>query len=209
MSTTPEATQVAIDAKTVFSPALHHVNLKTTQLDAMIAWYSLVAGVRVNFQGPLGAFLTNDAANHLIALTALPGLRPDQDRVIHDGMHHTAFEYASLDELLGSYVGLAARGIEPHACVDHGLTTSFYYLDPDGNSVEMQADNHGDWKQSTAFLRDDPRFAADPIGKLVDPELLLERRRQRVGPHEIHEGAYRGDFPPSGPIDMRLPMPPA
>ena len=28
-------------------------------------------------------------------------------------------------------------GIKPHMSLDHGITTSFYYVDPDGNSVEL------------------------------------------------------------------------
>lgn len=209
MAATPQAAAVQIDSTTIFKPALHHVNLKTTRLGELIDWYCLVAGMTVNFRGPMGAFLTNDAANHRIAMTAVPGLVPDEDRVIHDGMHHTAFEYASLDELLGSYVRLKGEGVVPHACVDHGLTMSFYYLDPDGNSVEMQADNYADWSQSTAFMRDDQRFADDPIGKFVDPDALVEQRRSGVEVQDLHDRAYDGEFPPAGPIDLRMPMPPA
>ena len=41
-----------------------------------------------------------------------------------------------MDDLLDTYVRLKADGIVPHACLDHGMTMSFYYVDPDGNSVE-------------------------------------------------------------------------
>ena len=57
----------------VISPALHHVNLKTTQLQVMVDWYGSVVGSKVTFQFPAGAWLTNDGANHRIALLALPG----------------------------------------------------------------------------------------------------------------------------------------
>jgi catechol-2,3-dioxygenase len=33
----------------------------------------------------------------------------------------------------------------PQACLDHGMTLSFYYVDPDGNAVELQCDVFGDW----------------------------------------------------------------
>ena len=49
-------------------PALHHVNLKTTQLAEMIEWYGKVTGMTVTNQAQVGAFLSNDAANHRIAL---------------------------------------------------------------------------------------------------------------------------------------------
>jgi catechol-2,3-dioxygenase len=208
MGANPQAAESTLDEETVLTPALHHINLKTTRMDEIIEWYGVVAGMTLNFRGEAGAFLTNDEANHRIAITAVPGLQVDEDKVIHDGMHHVAFEYDSLDGLLGTYARLKGQGILPHACVDHGLTMSFYYLDPDGNSVEMQSDNYGDWAQSTAFMREDPRFAANPIGEFVDPDALLELRRQGVGLDEIHDRAYSGEFPPSGPIDLRFPAPP-
>ncbi|MHB8694978.1 MAG: VOC family protein [Solirubrobacteraceae bacterium] len=200
---------VTLDDTTVFAPPLHHINLKTTRLDAMVEWYGKAVGLKPNFYAPIGAFLTNDAANHRIALTALPGLVDDPDKVTRTGMHHAAFEYGSLDELLGTYLRLKADGIEPHGCVDHGLTTSFYYLDPDGNSVELQIDNYEDWSKSTEFLRSDPRFVEDPIGKLIDPDALVHARRAGASTWEIHERAYAGELPPTRPVDMRLPMPPA
>lgn len=198
----------SLDARTVFKPALHHVNLKTSRLAEMIEWYGTVAGLAPNFRGDTGAFLTNDAANHRLALIGLPVFQPDPEKVTRDGMHHIAFEYSSLDELLGTYVRLKGEGIAPHACVDHGLTTSFYYLDPDENSVELQVDNYGDWARSTEFLRTDERFVADPVGKLLDPDALVEQREAGAEPWEIHERAYANEFPPTGPVDMRFPAPP-
>ncbi len=52
-------------------PALHHINLTTTRLQAMIDWYGLVAGLKPTFQFPGGAWLTNDSANHRLALLAI------------------------------------------------------------------------------------------------------------------------------------------
>lgn len=46
--------------------------------------------------------------------------------------------------LFDTYARLKGEGIVPHACLDHGLTMSFYYLDPDGNSLELQYDLFGD-----------------------------------------------------------------
>src|SRR5437763_9380570 len=94
---------MAIDDTTIIKPALHHVNLKTTRLAELIEWYGLVVGLQPNFRNEGIAFLTNDAANHRLALGAMPGVEVDPDKVKHDGMHHTAFEYGSLDELLGTY----------------------------------------------------------------------------------------------------------
>jgi catechol 2,3-dioxygenase len=150
---------------TIPLPRLHHINLKTTRLQAMVDWYVKVVGAEVAFQFPGGAWLTNDGANHRVAFLSSPQMSDDPEKLVHTGMHHSAFEYNSVDDLLATYVRLKGEGIEPHATLDHGMTTSFYYADPDGNSVELQYDNFGDWEKSKEFMRASPNFAADPIGK--------------------------------------------
>jgi catechol 2,3-dioxygenase len=190
---------------TVLTPPLHHVNLKTTRLREMIDWYGTVVGLEPTFQYDGGAWLTNDAANHRLALLCVPGLSDDPDKIAHTGIHHTAFEYASVGELLDTYARLRAEGIVPHGCLDHGMTTSFYYADPDGNSIELQADNFGDWKKSTEFMRTAPEFAADPIGVHVDPDRLVAARDEGASLDDIHQRAYAGEFTPDAPLDLRLP----
>src|SRR4051812_20610254 len=150
------------------NPVLHHVNLKTTRLEDMIDWYAAAVGMRVQHQFEGGAWLTNDAANHRLALLTTPDMEDDGEKIKHTGLHHTAYEFSSMDGLLDRYSELKASGHVPHACLDHGMTTSFYYLDPDGNSVELQSDNFGgDWERSSAFLQT-PEFVEDPIGKQID-----------------------------------------
>jgi hypothetical protein len=101
-----------------------------------------------------------------------------------------------MNDLLDTYERLKAEGIVPHGCLDHGLTTSFYYLDPDGNSVELQCDNFGDWAQSSEWMRTAPEFADDPIGKHIDPDGLVAARPDGASPAEIHRRAYAGEFTP-------------
>ena len=58
----------------VIHPKFHHFNLKTTRLQEMIDCYSVLVGAEVIFQDAVGAWLSNDQANHRIALLAFPGL---------------------------------------------------------------------------------------------------------------------------------------
>ena len=48
------------------------------------------------------------------------------------GIHHSAFEYNRFSDLNDSYLRLREAGIEPDICIDHGMTLSYYYKDPDG-----------------------------------------------------------------------------
>jgi catechol 2,3-dioxygenase len=194
-------------SNTILRPALHHVNLKTTRLQQMIDWYGLVVGIEVTHQFEGGAWLTNDAANHRLALLSAPGLADDPEKLRHAGLHHTAYEYPSMNDLLDTYVRLKEHGIVPHACLDHGMTMSFYYVDPDGNSVELQCDEFGDWSMSKAFMKSAPEFASDPIGIQVDPDRVVAARSGGATPQELHRRAYAGEFAPDTPLDLRLPAP--
>jgi catechol-2,3-dioxygenase len=189
----------------VIKPAFHHAFLKTTRLEDMKRWYRTVLGLVPNFEWEAGAFLTNDAANHRLVLFSSPAVTEDPDKVNHAGLHHLAYEYASCGDLFATYRRLAGQGIEPHAALDHGLTTSFYYLDPDGNSLELQYDNFGDWAQSSEFIRTSPTFRQEPIGQPVDPALLVEAWEQGLSRDDIHSRSYAGEMAPAVVGDIRIP----
>ena len=194
------------ESTTTIRPVLHHINLKTMRLQEMIEWYTTVVGMKPTYHFPGGAWLTNDEANHRLALLTSPQLSEDSDKLMHTGFHHSAFEFATMGELLDTYVRLKALGIEPHACLDHGMTTSFYYEDPDGNSVELQSDNFESWQESSEWMRTSPQFAADPIGMPIDPEQMLIARHAGASFAELHQRAYAGEFPPAHPQDLHVPL---
>jgi catechol 2,3-dioxygenase len=187
------------------NPVLHHVTLKTRRQQEMADWYGAVVGMKPNHYGPFGAWLTNDAANHRMALLVAPGLDDDPGKIAHTGMHHLAFEFPDIDGLLATYERLQVHGITPHACLDHGMTTSLYYVDPDGNSVELQVDNFGDWDASSEWMRTAPEFQTNPIGVNANPQLLLEAWKAGADAAELHRRSFSGEFDPGTPLDLRLP----
>ncbi|HEY1591198.1 MAG TPA: VOC family protein [Solirubrobacteraceae bacterium] len=183
-----------MSAGTPIRPAFHHFNLKTTRLQALIDWYATVVGTEVTFQNATGAWLTNDAANHRIALLCVPGLIDDPDRETRTGMHHSAFEYDSFPDLNDTFLRLRDAGIEPDICIDHGMTLSYYYKDPDGNRVELQVDGFGDWAASREWMRTSPEFRANPIGVFVDPDRVAEAAASGESFAEIHRRAMAGEL---------------
>jgi catechol 2,3-dioxygenase len=184
-------------------PKFHHLNLKTTRLQEMIDWYSIVVGAEVNFQDAVGAWLSNDQANHRIALLAFPDFTDDPDKEAHTGLHHSAFEYDGFDELNSSYLRLKEAGIEPDFCLDHGMTLSYYYKDPDGNRVELQADNFGDWAKSTEWMRTSEEFKANPIGQFVDPLRVAADHAEGIAFDQIHAKAMSGGYAPDqAPVEI-------
>ena len=92
-------------------------------------------------------------------------------------MHHSAFEYESFSDLMSSYARMRDEGIVPAFSFDHGITMSLYYKDPDGNFVELQSDNFGDWKRSTEWMRTSADSDPIPSGRFSIQRRCIKRTR--------------------------------
>jgi catechol 2,3-dioxygenase len=156
------------------NPKFHHITIKTSRLAEMIAWYGTVVGATVQFQDAHAAWMTKDAASHPIGFLTPARLSDDPEKVNHNGIHHSAFEYDTFADLISTYERLKTAEILPAFCRDHGLTTSLYYEDPKGNYVELQSDNFGDWQRSSQWMPTSPDFAANPIGTFFGPEKVAQ-----------------------------------
>ena len=185
--------QAGAAAKPVISPQrLAHVVLRSSQLPALVDWYTTVLGATVVFSDGNLAFLAYDDEHHRIAVLNIPGLQRQPDGIA--GVHHMAFTYGSLSDLVATYERLDKKSIRPVTCINHGPTTSMYYADPDGNQVELQIDNYDTVEEAGKFFYS-PAFAMNPIGVDFDPEDLT--RRFHAGEDEASikqrpEGGARG-----------------
>lgn len=189
----------------VIKPKLHHVTIKTKQINEMVAWYGVVIGASVQFMDASNAWTTNDEANHRVAFLSSPGLSDDPEKARHAGLHHSAFEYDSFDDLMASFDRMRSQGITPAFCLDHGMTVSLYYRDPDGNFVELQSDSFGDWAKSSEWMSTHPDFAANPIGVFFDPAKVWDaHKRGRTFP-ELQAAIRWGEFQPAMTPDIGLP----
>ena len=161
------------DAQRVISPQrLAHVVLRSSQLQALVDWYTTVLGATVAFSDGNLAFLSYDEEHHRIAVLNISGLQRQPEGVT--GVHHMAFTYATLSDLVCTYERLAEAGICPVTCMNHGPTTSMYYADPDGNQVELQVDNYDSVEEAGKFFYS-PAFAMNPIGVDFEPQDLAKR----------------------------------
>ena len=155
------------------SPAkLAHVVLRTAQMKAMLDWYVLVLDGRVAHECEYLSFMTYDEEHHRVAFAVTGASERPDDKCT--GLHHVAFTYSNLGDLLGTYKRLKALGIQPTVTINHGPTTSMYYADPDGNNVELQIDNFEAPEQAQEFFESDV-FAENPVGVLFDPDDLAAR----------------------------------
>lgn len=156
---------------------LSHIVLQTNHVAALRDWYLTVLGGEVVHENPNLCFLAYDDEHHRIAFLNFGPLAKKGEADV--GLHHFAFTFATLGELLGAYERLKGEAIAPHWCINHGPTTSLYYHDPDGNGVELQVDNYADVADCKAFMRSSA-FAENPLGVEFDPDEMLKRLRAGV-----------------------------
>src|SRR6266403_3098161 len=174
----------------VISPVkLAHIVLRTSRFEELVAWYKAALGAHAVFENELLAFLTYDREHHRVALLRVPNLAEQGEGTA--GVHHIAFTYATLSDLLSTYERLKGVGIKPVFVINHGPTTSLYYADPDHNQLELQVENFDTIEESTAFFYS-AEFAENPIGVEFDADELLRRLRAGEPERELKKRSRVG-----------------
>jgi len=171
-----------------------HVVLRTNRYEEAVAWWKTLLELEPLATSPFMTFMTFDDEHHRLAI--IRG-GPELKDKLHNsaGVDHFAFSYASVGELLSTYERLAARGIRPTTSIHHGITLSFYYLDPDRNQVELQVDAFRSVAATNAYL--ESSFVTNPIGVLFDGDALVKRWREGASDAELLRPLE------GGPPDMR------
>lgn len=161
-----------VDGDSVVTPTkFAHFVLRVKDIEKSIAWYSAVLGMEVVHRAEKLAFLTYDDEHHRMAIFETDVAEAPKGA---PGLDHVAYTLASLGDLLSTYKRLKARDILPVWPINHGLTTSMYYEDPDGCRVEFQVENFATKEELQGYMRSGA-FAENPIGVDFDPDKLLER----------------------------------
>jgi catechol-2,3-dioxygenase len=182
------------------TPTFAHVVLQTNRLEEMRDWYCTVLDAHVVFEGHGLCFITFDEEHHRIAFLDAPvELEPKSPTAA--GMHHTAYTFDSLDDLLEHHEQLERNGITPKVPIQHGVTTSLYYQDPDGNFVELQIDNFSTPDDATAYMWG-PEYSANPVGVSFDPALMRQARRQGTPVVELVTRSWALSVSPELPDPM-------
>jgi catechol 2,3-dioxygenase len=204
-----------MNAEIIVHPKLQHYGLTTANLDAMVDWYRKVLGMTVNHRASLPpmaqgrapfssfAFVGNDEVHHRIVFFETPGAMVDPEKLSHVRVQHVAFEYQTLDDLLGTYARLKGLGILPVMAVDEGLQTAIYYTDPEQNSVELNVNNYGNEWTATEHMRSAPPIGERPRRSQIDLDKMIAARKAGASPWELHERASAGQLAPEKPYDPR------
>ncbi len=141
--------------------SLGHVVLKVRDRERAEAFYEGVLGLRVAARDkdfPMTFYTLGD--HHDLAIMAVgddagsPDARlPDKSDV---GLAHVAFKIGDgMDALREAKAHFEAAGVAVTP-IDHGISKSLYFHDPDGNQLEVYVDVSDDWRR--------------------DPELVMQNR---------------------------------
>jgi catechol-2,3-dioxygenase len=164
-----------------------HISILTGEnFEKMIAFYCTLLGAEVinGVEGFL-SFPSFDGEHHRLAIIKAQGLEKRPKNCL--GMNHAAFSYSSLAEILFVYERMKGLDVRPLYCVNHGTTTSLYYLDPDENQAEIFVDNFDTspevvhYKHTEQFL---PGFGEMSEGNF-DPDKMLALFRSGTPDSEL------------------------
>ena len=119
-------------------PKLSHLVLRVRDLEQSERFYTEVIGLRVTGRIP-GAmtFFTGDGdeSHTLGVMNVGPGAPgPEPTRV---GLYHFAYQVGSMEELRTFYRHLKDQEVSIVGAGDHGVSKGVYFLDPDGNEIEV------------------------------------------------------------------------
>jgi catechol 2,3-dioxygenase len=115
-----------------------HVVLKVRDVARAEQFYTEVLGFEVvmRLKRPHGVFFTLGEQHHDIAVLEMPAdAEPVKDNQV--GLHHVALQVGSFADLQECYRTLKAHNVRITATIDHLITKSIYFEDPDGNGLEL------------------------------------------------------------------------
>lgn len=188
------ASAASQESETVAPSELVHTVIRTRQLEPMVDWYVQALGCEVAERSETLALLRFD--HRLLRILLVEDTKLERGAG-NQGYDHFAFEYETMDELVvQTYARLATNDVKPYWCTNHGMTTSIYYADPDGNRVETQVDNFPTKAEGLAYIRG-PDFARNPVGIDFDPEDMVAKVQGGASYGEMH---HRVEGPRTTPV---------
>ena len=128
-----------------------HLVLNVKDLAASTRFYTDILGFEISRQTPTGTFLTCGKIHHDLALFQAPAdALPVTSGQL--GLNHFAVQVADLEELKEVYHNLQGWEVTLDHNTDHGMTSSVYFMDPDGNRVEFFCNNQADPSLGLAIM---------------------------------------------------------
>lgn len=164
------------ETKLTSPSSMGHFGIRTTpeNFEKMVQWHLDFFVGRIFLRNEKAVFIAYGDEHHRLVIVNDPSHRPIEDRKTAATIYHIAFTINSLADLATRYEQKKVRGILPHWPVNHGISTSMYYSDPDGNEFELQVDNFPTAQEALDFMASG-EYARNPIGVDIDIDEWLRR----------------------------------
>lgn len=184
---------------------LSEVVLKTGRYPQMRVWYQMVLGIAPFYEyvpkapvAPAAGQAQERASDlrlcffrtHLehpyaqvVALFDIPGTRLEAAGG-DPGLHHMQLRCPDMEQLCTRYERLLRAGLKPHRTANHGPGTSFYFRDPDGNIVEISANNFRTLEEYRGYFTSEA-YRRNPSGIEIDADAFVARFRSGVPLEEV------------------------
>ena len=187
------------------TPSFAEIVIRTAQLDTMKCWYQAVLGVApfIDRRNPRPAGDAAEGGGNRAAdmqgvvffdvrpeepTTQILGLfgfwELKQRDADHNGIDHIKFYHRNLGELFDRVERLLDAGFTPYRSANHGPDSSFYFMDPDANRVELSCSNFRTLGEKLRFVRSDA-FRNNISGIDVDPREYIARFRSGIPQSEF------------------------
>ena len=127
--------------KRPISISFSHCGFYVTDIDRMVDFYTRFLGFVVSDRGTSSqggeiAFLTRDPEEHHQLVFASGRPKDLQFNIVNQ----VSLRVDSLQTLREMHAGLKSQPVKPLAPVTHGNALSVYFLDPEGNRIELLID---------------------------------------------------------------------
>src|SRR5262245_31169991 len=119
---------------------LGHVVLKVRDVQKAKDFYTRVLGLKVAYEDRQrsAVFLSFGTEHHELALFQLATGEPSE--AVQLGLHHMAWQLGSFAELQAAHRELLELGIPIEATIEHNVTRSGCFFDPESNRAELYCD---------------------------------------------------------------------
>ena len=120
-----------------------HVVIKVRDLERSRKFYTDVMGLTLMMEAPklkMVFLASNGRDHHEIGLVEVGADAPGPQKG-EIGLVHIAFRLRDEEHLRAAYRELKENQVTILSTVDHGITKSIYFRDPDGHQLEVYCDN--------------------------------------------------------------------
>ena len=139
-----------------------HLVLNVRDVEASTKFYTEILGFEIAVERPNMTFLTCGKIHHDLALfKAAEDAPPVSEGQV--GLNHFAVQIEDLDALKETYQRLKENGVPVDNTIDHGMTQSVYFHDPDGIRIEFFCNSTSTAEEGLALMRSSDRQNQDLV----------------------------------------------